>query len=140
MTVDPVVVALRQRAVRLTLVRRAVLGVLLHSPYALSGSEIEKQLPQICDRITLYRTLCTFEQKGLVHRVIDHSETVRYAVCPTQEEAAAVPDHVHFKCTACQHIYCLSQVPVPAVQLPGRYLTERRDYLLSGICEQCRPN
>lgn len=128
--------ALRQRAVRLTLVRRAVLGVLLHSPYALSGAEIEKLLPQVCDRITLYRTLCTFERKGLVHRVIDHSETVRYAVCAGQE-AAAVPDHVHFKCTACQHIYCLSQVPVPAVQLPGRYHTERRDYLLSGICERC---
>jgi Fur family transcriptional regulator, ferric uptake regulator len=137
MAVDPVVIALRQRAVRLTLVRRAVLNVLLHSPFALSGSEIEKQLPRSFDRITLYRTLCTFEQKGLVHRVIDHSETVRYAVCANPASVAS-PDHVHFKCTACQHIYCLSQVPVPAVALPGRYRTERRDYLLSGICEACQ--
>ncbi len=142
MAVDLVVVALRRHAVRLTLVRRAVLEVLLHSPFALSGSEIEKQLAPAADRITLYRTLRTFEEKGLVHRVVDHSETVRYAVYarPTAVAAAspATTDHVHFKCTACQHIYCLSQVPVPAVVLPGRYHTERRDYLLSGICERCQ--
>ena len=57
-----------------------------------------------------------------MHRVIDHSETVRYAATCLDEAAATTgprPDHVHFKCTACQHIYCLSQVPVPAGALPG---------------------
>ena len=139
MSADLTALTLRRHAVRLTPVRRTVLDVLAHSPFALSGAELEKQLPPT-DRVTLYRTLRTFEEKGLVHRVIDHSETVRYAA-PCLEEAgpaSPTPDHVHFKCTACQHIYCLSQVPVPAVALPGPYQVLRRDYLLLGVCAQCQ--
>ncbi|GAA3945413.1 hypothetical protein GCM10022406_29350 [Hymenobacter algoricola] len=113
--------ALRSYAVRPTRVRRAVLAVLLRSPFALSGAEIEQPLRPLSDRITLYRTLCTFEQAALIHRVVDHADTVRYAACPNSTARVAATDHVHFKCTACRHIYCLSQVPVPAVALPGPY-------------------
>ena len=138
---DLTALALRRHAVRLTPVRRTVLEALAHSPFALSSYELEKQLPPPTDRVTLYRTLRTFEEKGLVHRVIDHSETVRYAATCLDEAAATTgprPDHVHFKCTACQHIYCLSQVPVPAVALPGPYQVVRSDYLLLGVCTRCQ--
>lgn len=47
-------------------------------------------------------------------------------------------NHVHFKCTACQHIYCLSKVPVPAVALPGPYQVVSSDYLLLGVYTQCQ--
>ena len=139
-TSTDLLLALRGHAVRPTPVRQAVLAVLAvlqSSPYALSGAEIEQRLRPASDRITLYRTLCTFEKKGLIHRVIDHSETVRYAVCPEPTEAGA-SDHVHFKCTACQHIYCLGQVAVPKVVLPGQYQAVRADYLLSGVCARCQ--
>ena len=127
---------------RLTPVRRAVLSILGKSPFALSGAEIEVQLPVPSDRITLYRTLRTFEEKGLVHRVVDHSDTVRYAasggVAAGLSSAASAP-HVHFKCMACLRIYCLPQVPVPVLHLPGYHHAERGDYLVSGVCERCRP-
>lgn len=139
MTADSVLLALRRHAVRLTPVRRAVLSILGQSPFALSGAEIEKQLPLASDRITLYRTLRTFEEKGLIHRVIDHSEVVRYARCHDGPAASAPANHVHFKCSACQHIYCLSQVAVPAVELPAQYRVAHGDYLLSGVCERCQP-
>lgn len=135
---DLVLTALRHHAVRPTRVRRSVLAVLLRSPFALSGTELESHLRPLSDRITLYRTLCTFEQAGLVHRVADHADTVRYAANPSPTARVAPTDHVHFKCTVCRHIYCLSQVPVPAVELPGPYQVERRDYLLSGTCAGCR--
>ncbi|MBC8082148.1 MAG: transcriptional repressor [Hymenobacter sp.] len=139
MSTDSVLSAtLRQHLVRPTRVRRAVLAILGSSPFALSGAEIEKQLLPTTDRITLYRTLRTFEQQGLVHRVVDHSETVRYAACPDPTRAAT--DHVHFKCRACHRIYCLSHVAVPVVALPGQYRVERGDYLLSGVCERCQPD
>lgn len=140
MAADPVSLALRRHALRLTPVRQAALMVLVRSPFALSGAEIEKQLRLPFDRITLYRTLKTFEQKGLIHRVIDHSETVRYAVCTEPATVAVTADHVHFKCTACRHTYCLSQVAVPAVALPGGYRVVRGDYLVSGVCERCQPD
>lgn len=140
MSPDLTALALRRHAVRPTPVRRTVLEALAQSPFALSSYELEKQLPPPTDRVTLYRTLRTFEEKGLVHRVIDHSETVRYAATCLDEAAAdgPAPAHVHFKCTACQHIYCLSQVAVPSVALPGPYQVVRSDYLLLGVCVQCQ--
>ena len=92
------------------------------------------------DRITLYRTLRTFEQQGVIHRVIDATDIIRYAACATGcTEHAHHDNHVHFKCTACQHTYCLNQVSIPPVVLPGRFQAERSDYLMSGVCSQCRP-
>ncbi|UOG72959.1 transcriptional repressor [Hymenobacter tibetensis] len=136
MTILSVAALLQRYGVRLTGPRRAVLEVLLQATYALSGAEIEQHLTLLLDRITLYRTLKTFEEKGLIHRVIDHSDTIRYAVCP----GSSIREHVHFKCTTCQHIYCLGQVPVPTITLPSEYRVERGDYLLSGICERCHPS
>jgi Fur family ferric uptake transcriptional regulator len=128
---------LRRHAIRPTPVRLGVLAVLCQSPFALSGAEIEPQLTQLLGRVTLYRTLQTFEQKGLIHRVVDHSETVRYALC-SHAPATGPIDYVHFKCVACQRFYCLTQVVVPTLILPGVYQVVRGDYLLSGVCEQCQ--
>ncbi|WP_046243328.1 Fur family transcriptional regulator [Hymenobacter terrenus] len=131
---------LTRHALRQTPVRRAVLQVLGDSPFALSGSEIEQQIGPGTDRITLYRTLKSFEENGLIHRVIDSSDVIRYASCSIECSAHAHFDnHVHFKCTACQHIYCLSQVPIPAVMLPDKFEAQTRDYLLAGVCRECQP-
>lgn len=137
---DRVAQTLTRHALRQTPVRRAVLHILVDSPFALSGSEIELQLPPNTDRITLYRTLKSFEESGLIHRVIDSSDVIRYAFCSIECSAQAHFDnHVHFKCTACQHIYCLNQVAIPAVTLPDKFQVVSRDYLLAGVCRECQP-
>lgn len=131
---------LTSHALRQTPVRRAVLQVLAESQFALSGSEIELQIGPSTDRITLYRTLKSFEENGLIHRVIDSTDTIRYAACSIECSAQAHFDnHVHFKCTACQHIYCLTQVAIPAVTLPDKFEAQTRDYLLAGVCRACQP-
>lgn len=137
-----VALTLRAHAVRLTPCRRQVLGALLQSDMALSGTELEPHLHQARDRVTLYRTLRLLEQKGLIHRVVDYTETVRYAAAAALRapvDAALPAEHVHFKCTSCQHIYCLPQVAVPPLPPPGRHHVTRRDCLLSGVCERCLP-
>lgn len=62
--------------------------VLLRHPAALSLADVERLLGQ-ADRITGPRTLKTFTDKGLLHRVEDGSGAVKYALCepsctPTQ--------------------------------------------------------
>jgi Fur family ferric uptake transcriptional regulator len=65
---------------------------------------------------------------------------VRYAACSIECSAQAHFDnHVHFKCTSCQHIYCLNQVAIPAVALPAQFQAVTRDYLLGGVCRECQP-
>jgi Fur family ferric uptake transcriptional regulator len=131
---------LKRHGLRLTPTRRAVLQALTTSPFALSGHEIEQQLGSDTDRITLYRTLKSFEESGLVHRVRDLTDIIRYASCSIECSAHAHFDnHVHFKCTACEHIYCLNQVAIPAVALPDKFEAQSRDYLLAGVCRECQP-
>ncbi|NVO83850.1 Fur family transcriptional regulator [Hymenobacter terrestris] len=137
---DRLVRTLSQHGLRQTPVRRSVLQVLADAAFALSGSEIEQQLPAGTDRITLYRTLKSFEESGLIHRVIDSTDVVRYAACSIECSAEAHFDnHVHFKCTICQHIYCLNQVAIPTVTLPAQFQVVSRDYLLAGVCRECQP-
>ena len=132
---------LQRHGLRQTPVRRAVLAAVSGKGYALTGAEIEQEIgnePAI-DRITLYRTLKSFEQQGLIHRVIDDTDILRYAACSIECSAEAHFDnHIHFKCNSCGHTYCLSQVAIPAVYLPNGFKVERRDFLLSGICQFCQ--
>ncbi|NML64215.1 hypothetical protein HHL22_03255 [Hymenobacter sp. RP-2-7] len=143
LTAEFIAQTLRAHALRLTPSRRAVLEVLVAAPFALSGTEVEQQAPTSLDRATLFRTLRLLEQKHLIHRVVDYTETVRFAAAPALR-AASPPlgpptEHVHLKCLVCQHLYCLPHVPVPAVPEAGGYHVTRRDCLLSGICERCQP-
>lgn len=141
---DLIPLTLRAHQLRHTPSRRVVLEVLLAAPCALSGAEIEQQAPagQGLDWATLFRTLRLLEQKQLIHRVLDYGETVRYAAAPALRGAApaALPaEHVHLKCTVCQRLYCLPQVPVPAVPEASAYHVSRRDCLLLGVCAHCQP-
>lgn len=136
---DRITQALLRHGLRLTPVRHAVLQVLTGAPFALSGPEIEQQLVAGADRVTLFRTLKSFEQRGLLHRVPGETEVVRYAACSIECTAEAHFDnHVHFRCTSCAHTYCLNQVPVPAVALPGSFQVERSQCLLLGTCPHCQ--
>jgi len=137
---DRLAQTLLRHGLRQTPVRRAVLAALAGKGYALTGAEIEQEIGSEVDRITLYRTLKSFEQQGLIHRVIDDTDVLRYAACSIECSAGAHFDnHVHFKCSTCLHTYCLSQVAIPVVQLPGGFQAERRDFLLSGVCQLCQP-
>jgi Fur family ferric uptake transcriptional regulator len=137
---DRLTQTLLRHGLRQTPVRRAVLAAVSGKGYALTGAEIEQEIGADTDRITLYRTLKSFEQSGLIHRVIDDTDVLRYAACSIECSAQAHFDnHVHFKCSTCHHTYCLSQVAIPAVQLPGGFQAERRDFLLSGVCQFCQP-
>ena len=136
---DALAQTLARHGLRPTPTRRAVLRAFRGQPYALSGADIEKELGAGTDRITLFRTLKAFVDQGLLHRVADETDVVRYAACSIECSAGAHFDnHVHFKCGTCAHTYCLSQVAIPAVALPGGFRAERRDYLLSGTCQLCQ--
>jgi Fur family ferric uptake transcriptional regulator len=137
---DPVTALLTQHGLRQTVVRQAVLRIFLDKAYALSNHDLEQHLDASTDRITLYRTLKTFEEKGLIHRVIDSTDVLRYALCSRACRPEAHADnHVHFKCSTCEHTYCLNQVDIPVVPLPFGFQGVAREYLVTGVCQQCQP-
>lgn len=63
-----------------TVMRLLVLEFLLKQKTAIGLSDLEKEFER-SDRTTLYRTLKTFEEKGLIHDIKDGVEAVKYAMC-----------------------------------------------------------
>jgi Fur family transcriptional regulator, ferric uptake regulator len=128
---------LKDYRLRSTPTRQEILHLFFNKDYALSHSDIEKQVSSSSDRVTVYRTLKTFLDKGLIHKVLDDEGGLKYALC---NEACTVSnhkhEHVHFKCTKCGQTSCLD-IAIPAVKLPKGYRASEFNLLIQGICESC---
>lgn len=126
---------LKNNGIRKTEVRLKVLDLFVHSGVALSNQDIEKQLS--IDRITLYRTLNTFIDSAILHRIDDHTITY-YALCATcDRENHNHDNHLHFKCVTCETIECFDQDQALNVQLPTGYLLDKINILIEGTCTNC---
>jgi Fur family ferric uptake transcriptional regulator len=130
---------LSQHSLRRTVPRQAVLEVFVNERMALSQPEIEQLLSEQCDRVTIYRTLTTFLENGLIHKVLDDKGAAKYALCShdcadTKEHQH---DHVHFKCEKCGQTRCLDHVHIPDFNLPAGFRVRETNVLLQGVCESC---
>lgn len=119
--------------------RQEVLHQFLLNGFALSHADLERLLHNRYDRVTIYRTLYSFEEKGLIHSINDVSGSVKFALC--REESCAqhkhTDNHIHFNCTACGQTFCLNEVHIPHLALPGEYQVQRLQLSAQGICRNC---
>jgi Fur family ferric uptake transcriptional regulator len=127
---------LTSRQIKPTAMRELVLKVLTEQKTAISLPELEKIFEK-ADKATLYRTLKTFEESKLIHSIDDGTGSVKYALC--QETCQCNPDdlHVHFLCTVCGKTYCLSDIPVPKINLPVKFQLNSVNMVVKGICSNC---
>ena len=130
---------LRAHGLSKTKVRKKVLDLFLNSKCALSFSAIESSFEKL-DRTTLYRTLKTFQSKGIIHRAMDNTSQPKFALCKTTcGEGSQLPNHAHFHCTSCENTYCLDDIPLPEIPNPDRVHSIREIYLiLAGTCPKCQ--
>lgn len=129
---------LQEHGLRVTAVREKVLRIFLEAgQIALSNADIEKHFDRL-DRITLYRTLRTFEEKGLIHQVIDNSGTPKFATCTEHcAEHDHHDDHAHFHCVKCEKTVCLEDTKLPSIPTPLGFKVEEKHMVLSGTCDAC---
>lgn len=124
--------------IRSTEIRVAVIELFLNSDQAISKQNLEAHLPKL-DRITLYRTLKTFEDKGLLHKVVNSSGKLKYALCSDSCGDHRHDDrHIHFECTICKKTICLDEVPLPQISLPPEFIVNKIELSLEGICQDCQ--
>ena len=127
---------LKNHQLRVTDCRMDVLQFFLEADHALSTRELEDRLNQY-DRVTLYRTLTSFTEKGVLHHIPDDSGFARYGIChETCTPDSHLHNHVHFKCTSCGTISCINKMDVPTVDLPGYFIAES-NLILTGCCINC---
>ncbi len=129
---------LAKHDLRKTAVRIQVLAYFLESDTAISHGQLEKEMEDT-DRVTLYRTLKSFEETGIIHKAIDGTEVARYALCAGEcEHHHHEDDHAHFHCGKCCETVCLDEVVVPMVNLPQGFQQESAHLIINGICEKCK--
>ncbi len=129
---------LKNFQLKITNARIKVLELFQRHQFALSQPFLEKNLEGI-DRVTLYRTLNTFKDMGVIHKVLDDTYTLKYALCSDlcySKNSHHEHKHIHFQCVQCNKTTCLD-INIPAINLPEGYLATEYHFFIKGICKNC---
>ncbi len=136
---------LRAYNLKVTRIRLQTLDVLMRSRTAMSHAQISQKLgPKDVDKVTLYRTLNTFVDKGLAHRVATEDRNWLYAIYRNDQahshDQEHEHDHAHFVCDSCEKIYCFpvdsSALTVNNESMMGFEIKEK-EIRLHGRCPVC---
>lgn len=122
---------------RKTPLRFKILSVLKDADYALSQPEIESKIEEDLDRITVYRTLKSFEEKGIIHRVFDIWGTAKFAFSVSSNESVNHTNHLHFNCTHCKNVFCLQSYSLPNLSFPKGFKPVQINLSAEGLCKEC---
>ena len=119
--------------------RQKIMQLFLNSNGALAHADIEKKTGENFDRVTVYRTLQSFVEKGIIHLIPTKDNSIKYALCKDDCEAGHHHDnHVHFICDECSKTICLDDVTVPQVKLPKGFTPQHAEMVVNGICGDCK--
>lgn len=130
---------LKEYELRHTGCRSDILQSFQNFNFALSHGDLEERFGERFDRVTIYRTLKTFVEKGIIHKVLDDEGGTKYALCRNSEcsHDNHHHDHVHFKCLQCGNTTCIESVHIPMFTLPEGYKRTEVNMLVQGTCPKC---
>jgi len=128
---------LAEKTVRPTAMRMLIYKYMAEKEIAVALTDIENAFAK-SDRTTLYRTLKTFEENGIVHQIDDGTNISKYALCEPGCNCELEQDlHLHFHCVNCDETVCLTEHKIPHINLPEGYIPEDANLIIKGICEKC---
>lgn len=128
---------LKNAGVNPTAARIMILRTLTEAAHPLSMLEIGDVLESV-DKSVISRTLAVFRENHLVHVLEDGSDSTRYEICTSGDHSHHDDSHVHFHCEKCGRTFCLDEVPVPEIPLPEGYIAHYSNFMIKGICKECR--
>jgi Fur family transcriptional regulator, ferric uptake regulator len=129
---------LKRNHLSITNIRKDILRLLLQKKTGLSHHDFERGLSAGVDRTTIYRTLQTFSEKGIIHTIPTTDDTIRYALCKDScTEDQHTDNHAHFACEKCGKTFCLESVAIPSIKVPKGFTVKQKDLVMTGICRSC---
>ena len=129
---------LKRSQLSVTASREKILHLFLEQTGALAHGDIEKRAGEKFDRVTVYRTLQTFVEKGIIHTIPTADNSIRYALCKDDcAEGHHHDQHIHFVCSNCKNTYCLDDIVTPDIKLPKGYSSSHIEVVVEGICKNC---
>jgi Fur family ferric uptake transcriptional regulator len=131
---------LEESGFRKTEIRLKVLEYIQKLDKAVSQPDLEKKFNKLADRVTLYRILSAFEEKGIIHKIMDVNGLARYALCNHNHcsEHQHHDEHIHFNCTECGDVVCLDNIKIPTIKLPKEFSLARMNLNIEGTCNNCK--
>lgn len=133
---DEIETQVREAGLKLTPQRFAVLEYLIKTPEHPTadeiGAELNKHFPR-ASRATIYNTLNSLRDAGLIHEVFVEGYVARYDT--------NLEEHHHFICRSCNK---LEDIPISCVgdlqnfNLSKGYKVESYEIVLRGICSSCK--
>lgn len=130
---------LKRSSLSITDGRKKMLQLFFDHPGALAHGDIEKKAGEKFDRVTVYRTLQTFVDKGIIHVIPTADNSIRYALCKDDcAEGRHHDHHVHFVCDVCGKTFCLDEVVTPDIKLPRGYSAQHVEVVVEGTCKDCK--
>ena len=128
---------LQSHNLRITNCRLDVIDFFMKENSALSLGDLEHQFTQY-DRVTLYRTLNSFLDSGILHKIPNSTGTATYGLChETCSPQHHEHNHIHFKCNTCGRIECIKDEAVPHISVPVGYQIEVVNLIVDGTCAKC---
>ena len=130
---------LRRNSLSVTESRKKILNLFLSIHGALAHGDIERKAGEKFDRVTIYRTLQTFVEKGIIHTIPTTDNSVRYALCKDNcTEGHHHDNHVHFICLQCGTTLCMEDVVVPEIKMRKGFSVNGIEVVVKGICLDCK--
>ncbi len=134
---EKIVKKLESKGIRPTAMRLMTYRRLGQLNVAVSLGDLGKDF-ESSERSTLFRTMKTFEEKGIVHQIEDGTGIIKYALCEDNCESEIGNDlHLHFHCNSCGETVCLTEHKIPQINLPEGYVAEDINLVAKGVCEKC---
>ena len=128
---------LNSKNIRVTAMRMLIYKFLAEKEIAVTLSDIENAFEK-ADRTTLYRTIKTFEENGVVHQIDDGTGITKYALCEKDCNCEIETDlHLHFHCNICDETICLTDHKIPQIKVPEGFISENINFVVKGICDKC---
>ncbi len=123
-----------------TLNRLMVLTILLESDHPLTAKEVYEGLcrEHTLNRVTVYRILDLFAEKGVVSKISTGERSFCYCACIERRRQG----HCHFHCTRCGKVECIDKellaLDEEAVKNRLALDVQHIELRLDGVCTACR--
>ena len=130
---------LQENGINRTDFRTDLLNLFYSTNISLSVDDVMRYFDNSINKVTVYRSLKSFEDKGLIHKVPDVNNFKRYSLCIENEcnTNSHNHNHGHFICYSCNQTFCLDEIKsTELICMKGFYIQELK-LTAEGYCKNC---
>lgn len=130
---------LNSHGLKSTMPRMEVLEVFFLQTKAISFGQLLKATKKTVNRVTIYRTLHSLEEIGLIQRIAGPNHNQQYALSFSEKDHLdlSTRQHLYFSCVRCRTVSVLDRLNIPFIPVPESYLVQAINLTVTGICENC---